>query len=110
MKLPTGSCTTKPVDDKWMLLAYFVEESWHPDDTARNIANLESVRSGEKSFADIQPPNIQWSFGNFSGSFECDKDTAYLDASSDVRYESLILPLQEVIDLLKEWKAFSEAS
>lgn len=39
------------------------------------------------------------------GDFKCDKETAYFIAD-EKDYQDLQMPLQEVIDLMKEWKVF----
>lgn len=43
---------------------------------------------------------------NDAGDFKCDKETAYFIADSSGSYQNLEMPLQEVIDLMKDWKIF----
>lgn len=49
-----------------------------------------------------------WSFGNSSGVFECNKDLAYFIADENSTFSSIEMPLKELVEILKEWKAFLE--
>ncbi len=99
----------KPLSDQYLLLSYFIEDYRYRTSLNETISKLESIRSGQKTFDQAQQPNVLWSFGNASGYFECDKDTAYLEPlDADSEFQRVVLPLQEVIDLFKEWKRFLE--
>ncbi len=97
--------------DEYILLSYFLGTYRFLSNIKEIIGDLESIRSGQKTFDQIQPPNMLWSFANASGYFECDKDTAYLEPlDENSGYQRIVLPLQEVIDLFKEWKQFLESN
>lgn len=96
----------KATDNKYMILSFFIGNYRFDWDIDRVIVRLEQIRSGEKRFDEIQDPDIYWSFGASSGYFECDQETAYLEPLDNPSMQPLELPLQEVIDLFKEWKNF----
>lgn len=92
------------VDDKYLLLSHFMGTRFVWQEV---INNLEEVLNENKTFADIQDPNVIWDFAGGDGEFECDKETAYFISESKPSL-NLEMPLKEVIELLKEWKAFIE--
>ncbi len=104
-----GITVVAPTSDQYILLAYFIGKYRFKGEFEEIIPRLESIRSGQKTFDQVQPSNVLWSFGNASGYFECDKDTAYLEPlDADSEFQRVVLPLQEVIDLFREWKRFLE--
>jgi hypothetical protein len=106
IKLSTGVPVTKPVSDQFMLLAYFLDGFTYPPHTQEVIETIESVRSGEKTFDEISR-DVSWGFAEGAGFFECNKDSAYFEPFEG-GFPRIEMPLQEVIDLLKEWKQFTE--
>ncbi len=111
IELKGGSRAVKSSSDQYLLLSYFIGQYRFKAEFKEIIPQLESIRSGQKTFDQIQPSNVLWSFGNASGYFECDKDTAYLEPlDADSEFQRVVLPLQEVIDLFKEWKRFLESN
>lgn len=98
--------TDNVLNDTYLLLYYFVNTYNTQWDLPEVIRKLSQVRSGQKTFAEIQNPQVAWQIGaERQGEFECDKDTAYFISDYDSA-ESFEMPLQELIDLLKEWQAF----
>lgn len=94
----------KAIDEKYMLLSYFMGEQL---DQGNVINDLQSIIEGEKVFDDIQDPEMSWSFGNASGYFEVEGETAYFEPFEDVTDSPrVVMPLKELISLLKEWKSF----
>ena len=92
------------LDNKYLLLSHFVGTQFVWKEV---IGDLEKVLNEEKTFADIQNPNVIWDFAGGDGEFEYNKDTAYFYSESNPSL-NLEMPLKEVIELLKEWKAFIE--
>ena len=106
IKIETGSSLADVQDENKILLFYFINDYHAPYKLPRVIDDLKQVASGEKTFDDIQDPDGDWSFGNDSGTFECDKDTAYFRSERPDTEPSMEMPLQELIDILERWKDF----
>lgn len=98
----------KPTEDKFILLHYFLADFRYPNDIEGLINELETVQSGEKTFEEVfnAPYGGGIPIGVTAGEFECDKDTAYFISNHPDKEPSIEMPLQELIDLLREWKAF----
>lgn len=94
-------------NDKYLLLYYFMSTYRSEHGLPLLIKDLETIKDGKQTFADITQPNVMWSFGNDAGYFECDKETAYFK-SFDEHHQSMEMPLKELIELLIEWKNFLE--
>lgn len=102
-----GDRLAEPTDDKYMLLMYYLSERNDLETIDRIISELETVQSGEKTFEEVFTDvygiiAISWNVGEF----ECDKETAYFISNHPDSEPSIEMPLQELIDLLKEWRAF----
>ena len=96
---------TKPFDDKHVLLSYFIDDTKYQINEV--IADLESVLKGEKTFVEIlEHPQVAWDFGEGSGQFECNENTAYFIADKNTNLPSMQMPLKELIEILYEWKIF----
>jgi len=95
----------KPTNDKYLLLSYFLADSRYPDHIERRINELKLVQSGEKTFEEVFEIYATIVIGWNEGEFECDKDTAYF-ISRLPDHASMEMPMQELIELLEEWKAF----
>ncbi len=93
-------------DNKYILLSYFVAHTYFIID--KTISDLESVASGEKTFEEIMEGYAPWTFGNDSGELVYNKDTAKF-ISLDSMYPDIEMPLQELIDILYEWKTYIES-
>jgi hypothetical protein len=93
-----------PTEDRFTLLSYFVD-GYREEVLNDVIADLNDLLKGVKTFDEIQEPNGYWTFGNGAGYLEADKDVAHFIAW-DETHQSFDMPLQELIDLLKEWEAF----
>ncbi|WP_452602946.1 hypothetical protein [Pontimicrobium sp. MEBiC06410] len=92
-------------DNKYDLLGLFVTDAKF--EINKIIDDLQSIIKGEKVFDDIQDPEMSWSFGNASGYFEVEGETAYFEPYEDVTDSPrVVMPLKELIGLLKEWKSF----
>lgn len=95
----------KALEEKYILLSYFISETRYNINEV--LQDLESVASGEKTFEEIKDhPQVAWSFGEESGKLECTKDTAYFIAYEQSTIPSMEMPLQELIEILKDWKVF----
>ena len=92
------------IEDKDALLGYFVSDTKYSINKVIN--NLEQIAKGEKTFEEIMQDSFDWTFGSGSGTFECDKSTAYFIADEDTDLPSMEMPLKELIELLYDWKTF----
>ncbi|MEL1244673.1 hypothetical protein AAEO56_10410 [Flavobacterium sp. DGU11] len=95
--------------DKYVLLMYYMSERNDIPTITRIISELEIVKSGEKTFEEVFTDiygtiPISW----IAGEFECDKDNAYFISNNPDNEPSFEMPLQELINLMQEWKAFLE--
>lgn len=102
-----GVRTVRAKDDKYIMLSYYLAQRSSPKLIERIIAELESVKSGEKTFQEVfEEPYGIISIGISAGEFECDKDTAYFISNNPQIEPSIEMPLTELVELLKEWKTF----
>lgn len=94
-------------DDKYNLLGLFIGQFRFPDNIQEIIDLLESVRNESKTWKEaIEPYDEMFLYVGYDcGHLKCDKNTAYFIADQK-DYQNLEMPLQEVIDLMKEWKIF----
>jgi hypothetical protein len=104
-----GVQDVRPSDNKYILLSYFIGEHPSPDNVQILIEDFKTVQSGEKTFEEV----FEEKYGTIAvsvtaGEMECDKDTVYFISNHPELEPSLEMPLQELIDLLVEWKAFRE--
>ena len=94
-------------DNKFGLLGLFIGMFRYPSNIQEIIDMLEEVKSGNKTWEEVNDGSMYLQVGYDSGDLKCDRNTAYF--ISDARPEtepSMEMPLQELIDLMKEWKAF----
>ncbi|WGH74770.1 hypothetical protein P8625_11845 [Tenacibaculum tangerinum] len=106
-----GTAWVKINDDKFRLIFHFLNDFQHnfPYLQDETIENLELVLSGEKTFDDIQDPEVYWSFGSGLGLgyFEVEGTTAYFEPDKELTdAPRIVMPLEEFINILKEWRAF----
>jgi hypothetical protein len=104
-----GVLGVEAVNNNYILLSYFIEEHTSIDYIQRTIDEFRIVQSGEKTFEEV----FEEKYGTIAisydaGEMECDKDTVYFISNHPDLEPSLEMPLQELIDLLVEWKAFRE--
>ena len=95
----------KSTDSKYLLLSYFIGQFRFSDNIQEIIDLLESVRNDSKTWLEANDDLMFMQIGYMCGDFKCDKETAYFIAD-EKDYQDLQMPLQEVIDLMKEWKVF----
>jgi hypothetical protein len=95
------------IDSKYDLLSLLLLTQYYPPILQEKIEELKSIKTGERSFAEVAKPygNIL-SIGFNCGELRCDKETAFFITEDPNSYQSFEMPLQELIDLLIEWKAF----
>lgn len=95
----------KATDNKYLLLSLFIGQYRFPDNIQEIIDMLKFVKNGSKTWKEIIDP---WMFLqiNDAGDFKCDKEKAYFIADSSTPFQNLEMPLQELIHLLEDWKAF----
>lgn len=93
------------MDDKYLLLSLFIGQFRFRDNIQEIIDLLESVRNGSKTWLEANDGLMFMQIGYMCGDLRCDKDIAYFIADQK-EYQNLEMPLQELIDLMKEWKAF----
>ncbi len=94
-------------NSEYMLLSYFLDDikNYFPYQQDETIENLERVLNGDKTFADIQDPEVYWSYGEGSGYFEIEGTTAYFEPDlSDA--PRIVMPLEEVVEIVERWIAF----
>ncbi len=103
-KTENGNNWVEALDDKYLLLDYFISTYRFQNDLNIIIGDLKDVYNEDKVFEDIQDSQVIWNFGD-DGEFECDKNTAYFSSISDPD-SSLEVPLKEVITLLEAWSLF----
>lgn len=78
---------------------------YFPIQQDETIENFKSILQGKKTFADIQDPEVYWSYGEGSGYFEIEGTTAYFEPDlSDA--PRIVMPLEEVIGIVEKWIAF----
>lgn len=97
-------------DEKYILLDYFVG---HYRDTSflQNdiIEPLELILRNEKTFSEITEGQLEWSYADDYCIFEVEDKTAFF-VNEKNSSQNLEMPLKEVVDYLKEWKAFLESN
>lgn len=97
-----------PVEEKYNLLSFFIESNRHPDFIQTDIIEpLEQILKDEKTFEEIQEGYAVWTFADDYCELDVDGKTAYFINGRNIE-QNLELPLQEVVDYLKEWKTFLE--
>ncbi|WGH74764.1 hypothetical protein P8625_11815 [Tenacibaculum tangerinum] len=111
IKTKTGSNWVQPKNINYLLLSEFLGDYGRhfPSQQDETIENLELVLSGEKTFDDIQDPEVYWSFGGGLGLgyFEVEGTTAYFEPDKELTdAPRIVMPLEEFINILKEWRAF----
>ena len=92
-------------EEKYILLSYFLS-TFRSSDLTEFIEMFEEVETGKKTFEEVWNPNVYLSFGNGSGYIELDKTTAYFFSFSPKTERNFEMPLKELIDIMKRWKAF----
>ncbi|MCX8533513.1 hypothetical protein [Chryseobacterium luquanense] len=96
----------KSTNDKYLLLSLFIGQFRFRDNIQEIIDLLESVRNESKTWLEANDDLMFMQIGYMCGDFKCNKDTAYFIADNSTSYQDLEMPLQEVINLMKDWKAF----
>lgn len=97
----------EPTDNNYMLLSYYLDQRKDKRTLETDISELEIVQSGEKTFEEVfEADKFIVDIGFGAGEFECDKDTAYFISNNPDSEPSIEMPLQELIDTLKEWHSF----
>ena len=96
----------KAKDPKYILLSYYLADRTEIKTLETDITELELVKSGEKTFEEVFNPSFIIDVGYGAGEFECDKDTANFISNNPNSEPSIEMPLQELIDILKEWHSF----
>ncbi|WP_294266322.1 hypothetical protein [uncultured Chryseobacterium sp.] len=104
-KVDTDFRVVKSTNDKYLLLSLFIGQYRFPDNIQEIIDMLKSVKNGSKTWKEVIDP---WMFLqiNDAGDFKCDKEKAFFIADSSTPFQNLEMPLQELIHLLEDWKAF----
>ncbi|KQT26170.1 hypothetical protein ASG22_05735 [Chryseobacterium sp. Leaf405] len=96
----------KCVDDKYMLLSYFVGQFRFLDDIQEVIDDLENVKNGLQTWGDIiYPLGNNWDIGYGNGSLDVENNVAYFLTGNKYN-KSFKIPIQEFIDIMKDWKVF----
>jgi len=95
-------------DEKYMLLGLFIGQFRFPNNIQEIIDILEGVRNESKTWLEANGNLMFMQIGYMCGDFKCSKDTAYFiaDNYNSTSYQDLTMPLQELIDLMKDWKVF----
>lgn len=96
----------KSTDDKYILLSLFIGKFRESDNIQEIIDLLEDVKNENKTWNEaVEPYGMFLPIGYDSGHFKCNKDMAYF-ISDQQEYQNMEMPLQELIDLMKDWKVF----
>ncbi|KQR93856.1 hypothetical protein ASG01_08330 [Chryseobacterium sp. Leaf180] len=96
----------KSTEDKYILLSLFVGQFRFLDNIQEVIDDLENVKNGIKTWEEIIAPlGNNWDIGYGNGSLDVENDIAYFLANDETN-QSFKMPLQELIDLMKDWKIF----
>lgn len=97
----------KTKDPKYILLSYYLADRREIKFLETTIAEQELILSGGKTFEEVfDTEKFIIDIGYGAGEFECNKDTAYFISNNPEKEPSLELPLQELINTLKEWHSF----
>ncbi|WP_397364016.1 hypothetical protein [Olleya sp. R77988] len=106
MTLPKyGDKVVKTIDENYILLSYYLSDRRDIKSIDIALEDLLLIKNEEKTFEEIWENEIV-PISVSAGEFECDKDTAYFISDNPDAEPSIEMPLQELIDLLEEWKAF----
>lgn len=98
-------CTAE--NDNYILLSYYLSERKDKKILESDIAKLEIVKSGEKTFEEVfDADSFIIPIGYSAGEFECNNETAYFISNNPENEPSIEMPLQELIDMLKNWLSF----
>lgn len=93
-------------DSKYVLLGLFIGKYYFPKNIQQMIDLLESVNNGIKTWEEAIEPyaddTLEIGYGN--GELDVEENTAYFVSKNEE--ECFDMPLQELIDLMKEWKIF----
>lgn len=93
-------------DDKYILLSLFVGQFRFLDDIQEVIDDLENVKNGVKTWdVIIAPLGNNWDIGYGNGSLDVETNVAYFLTGNKYN-QSFQMLLQELIDLMKDWKVF----
>ena len=96
----------KSTSDEFILLSYLVGDHRGKYAIQDVIDILEKAQRGEIVWEEfIQKYGGSWDFGNGYGELDIDGDMAYLISTDRTQNPSMSLPLQELIDIFKEWHA-----
>ncbi|KQR95191.1 hypothetical protein ASG01_04890 [Chryseobacterium sp. Leaf180] len=96
----------KSTDDKYILLSHFVGQFRFIDDIQEVLDDLENVKNGAKSWEEIIAPlGNNWDIGYGNGSLDIENNVVYFLAGNKYN-QSFKMPLQELIDLMNDWKTF----
>lgn len=96
----------KSISDDFILLSYLVGDYRGKKSIQPVIDILEKTQKGEVIWEDIINNNGGcWDFGNGYGELDIDGEMAYLISTDRTQNPSMSLPLQELIDIFKEWNA-----
>lgn len=102
----TRFLATKSTSDEFILLSYLVGDHRGKYAIQDVIDILEKAQRGEIVWEDfIQKYGGSWDFGNGAGELDIEDNTAYLVSDNEQEHKSMALPLQELIDIFKEWHA-----
>lgn len=104
-----GDKFNEPATRDFALLSHFLDDigRYFPNQQDETLENLKSVLSGDKTFEDIQDPEVFWSYGGGLGMgyFEIEGTTAYFEPDR-ADAPRIVMPLEEVIQIVEEWIAF----
>ncbi|KIC61646.1 hypothetical protein [Chryseobacterium taiwanense] len=105
-KIDDGFRTVHPNDPKFILLSLFIGKYRFPKNIQQIIDLLESVNDNSKTWEEAIEPysDDTLDIGYGSGELDIQENTAYFFSKNDE--ESFDMPLQELIDVMKEWKGF----
>ena len=96
----------KSTSDEFILLSYLVGDHRGRKSIQTVIDILEKVQRKEIVWEDfINNNGGSWDFGNGYGELDIEDGTAYLISTDRTQNPSMSLPLQELIDIFKEWHA-----
>ena len=102
----TRFLATKSTSDEFILLSYLVGDHRGKYAIQNVIDILEKAQRGEIVWEDfIQKYGGSWDFGYGAGELDIEDGTAYLVSDNEQEHKSMALPLQELIDIFKEWHA-----
>jgi hypothetical protein len=108
-KLYSGVGWVTSVDDKYILLSYFLLTFRGTSDLPELIEMFELVAKGEKKFDEVWYPDVYLTFAENAGYIEIDKETAYFTSEQPEIQPSFDMPLKELLDIMKQWRDFLNA-